>query len=160
LLVLNADKRILMDNDDANGNTVDSEIYMSLEPGIYTVIATELYGDIGKYSIVLDIEKARPCPSSSFDAPGTVAGSLTSDGCRTMDLYAPSDSTIPAATFSMKVAERVWTTVSAKGTAMNPFVEIIQSNGTPVGIDGPVEEKAVLLLPGTYTVNVIGRIRG
>jgi hypothetical protein len=150
LAVLDQNGFALADNDDANRNTVDSEVYMSLAPGRYTVVAAELYGDIGRYTITFDVEKPRTCAAVSLNAPGSAAVALTRDGCRVMDLMSPSDSTAPAAAASVKVTERVWTSVAATATGMTPLLMLTQEDGVRIGIDDFVTQRSALLLPGTY----------
>lgn len=152
-LLVVADGLIIGENDDATAATRDSEIYMSLPPGTYTIWAAENYGGTGRYTIRLDLEKPRPCPAIAVNAPGTVTGTLTKNGCRVLDLSIPSDSVSPAANMTVNVAERVVTTVAATGSGLTPLVDM-WVDGLPIGLDGPVRERSVLLAPGSYQVRV------
>ena len=162
-IVLLLDSRgLLIDiNDDIDRTTSDSRLILSLSPGVYTVLATDYYGESGSYEISVATASLRTCTPARLSAPGTAASAVQTDGCRVMDVISPSSDSSPAAVVELTVKSRSLVNLAATGTGFEPAIQVRNATATTqLAIGEKANELTSLMHPGTYTVLATSRDGG
>lgn len=123
LILLDENKTLIDENDDADNTTLNSNLTLSLPAGTYFALATaSTYSDIfkGAYAMRVLGDKARVCASQNLDTPGLVQSTLTQDDCRLLDYYQFDSDFIPVKLFRIQPGKRGMLTVevSARYSAL------------------------------------------
>lgn len=87
--VCDAQFRCLAQNDDAEGST-GSRLAISLQPGVYFVLATSKTFATGAYSIETRAEPPRSCGTINLAFDLAADGSFAAGACRWLDISSPS----------------------------------------------------------------------
>lgn len=162
VLILLDSRGALIDlNDDVDRSTSDSRLITSLAPGVYTILATDYYGETGPYEVSVTTAALKTCTAVRLEAPGNAAGAVQTGGCRVLDVITPSSDGSAASTIDLTVTKRSIVTLKATGTGFAPKVEVrSRSTGARLAIGELANELTALMYPGTYTVLVTSRDTG
>ncbi len=147
----------LTNNDDAEDGSTDSRILTSLNQGTYYILAGEYSLAAGSYTLTAAFEDPRPCPVTDLTAGGTLAAKLDPNGCRLLDMTAPSEDATPVSVFRVAQQQRKVATFNMVSPDFDAYLGLFDSalriladdddsgGGTDANLD-------VLLDPATYLV--------
>ena len=83
----------LIGSDDNGGGGTNASLLVSLQPGVYILIAEENGPDLGAYTLASIIEDPRSCTPVDIGVSDLKAATLARASCRYLDLVAPSTDT-------------------------------------------------------------------
>lgn len=152
LALLDAQRDFLGGNDDIEDGVTDSELMISLRPGVYTLVALAFEESTGAYEVSLAREPLRECAAERLAVPGAISGSFVAGGCRRLDAAPPSMDPRPAAVFSLPVTARSVVSLDL-AAATQPVLEL-RAGDEVVGFARRGGPTSTLLLPGSYPVVV------
>lgn len=113
LILLNQQSRVLGVNDDRDRTTTDSRIVIHLPAGTYIAGASAFDAtDIGPYTLKLAAADPHPCPAPDLVSGQAQEGTLSTEGCRFLDL-------VPLSTNVTLVTPFRVTTSGRKGLNLN-----------------------------------------
>lgn len=143
-------------NDDRSSETTDSRIYMSLKPGVYFILATQIEVATGAYEFSVASESLRNCNTPELGIPGAASGTLATGGCRFMDVVVPSDLEDPVQPYKLRVPRRSVLTVDTTSVAMDPLLVLLDKENRIVNYDddgagGTDSRLDILLDAGEYS---------
>jgi hypothetical protein len=159
LTLLDSTGESVVDNDDFEETTTDSQLLVSLPPGKYRVLASSYEPATGAYQINLLIEDLRRCTVETQATPGNRNGALTGDDCRFLDFMIPGVDRIPVDVYSVKLDKRSVLTLEVKSAAFDTGIFVVDSkmrvvNGDDDGGGGTNSKLDLMLNPGEYAVVV------
>lgn len=158
VLLLDSRGELVGFNDDSDSTTTDSKLIVSLRPGVYSIFATDFYGDTGAYDINVATSEVRTCTPSKLEAPGTIAAAIQTAGCRVMDVVSPSSDGSPAAVVELGVRSRSVVKLNATSTDFQPAIHLRDSaTGSVLMVGQKPDELQSLMLAGAYTLMVTVR---
>jgi hypothetical protein len=165
LTLVNQDLRLLASNDDFERQTLDSQIRMSLPPGTYRALASEIDIASGAYTLKLDAEAPRVCDVPALSAE-KVTGTLAAGDCRVFDLVDLSTDASSADGYRITVRSSGVYTVDVSSTQLAATLRLYDARGglilTRTATRGTnlAARIEVLLAPGDYMVLVSGAASG
>jgi hypothetical protein len=100
LILTNLNRVPLAENDDLASDVLDSRLTIHLPAGNYWLLATEIGGGRGAFTVETKTEAPRPCdaPTLSFQTPAE--GAMREAGCRVLDAVQLSTDTRVATPYS------------------------------------------------------------
>jgi len=158
LMLVNAKTgAVIIDGSTTNNNSLIAELFISLPPGEYQLLATSSTVSAGAYAMRSGLEPARTCTEERLDLPGSVRGALANSDCRLLD-YIPFNGNFSfIRPYRIEVPNRALVTIDQSSTQFDSYLNLLRENKSFIAEDddggGNGNSRIVLLLnPGVYTI--------
>ena len=154
--LLSTQNTILGSDDNGSGGD-DARLLMSVPPGSYLLRTNSQDGRLGSYNLLVKSEKPRECLAKTIESGATILSSFNSDGCRYLDLFAPSARTSPVERYEFTNPEKGWIELNMTGSKVQPSLMIfdgtgaVQTRQTAIGI-GQRSQIIYSMKPGVYNL--------
>jgi hypothetical protein len=165
LTLVDRNQQILAENDDLDRQTLDSGVRISLPPGTYRALASEIDVVSGNYTLRLDTEAPRVCDTPALSSE-KITGTLAAGDCRVFDIVAPSTDTGSADAYKLTVPASGVYGFDVSSAQFFATLRIYDSRGgvlftrTASRATNLAASFELLLVPGDYTVLISGGISG
>jgi hypothetical protein len=131
-----------------------AQLATSVPPGVYHILANT-WDDGGAYKLVTGFSESRPCKIEDARPGESMPGALMAEGCRVLDLVAPSGDTAYAAGYRLSVPDRRILTADQTSTQVDSTLYLFGPNERLLSLDdngggGKNSRVTTLLGPGAY----------
>ena len=165
LYIANSSRAAIAFNDNIATGVFDSQVTISLDPGLYYIAATAQRAaapGLGDYRLTAQSSELRPCPIRELVLGETAASAIADTDCRVLDFTPLSSNVRSLHRYSLTVAKRAVYTFSMKSTNIDSLLILVDSAGLNVASDdngGGLADAllTVSLNPGSYVLQAGAR---
>lgn len=158
LMLLDAStSKVIIDGADTNDGTPQAQLFISLPPGEYMLLATASSVSGGTYTLRSLTDPARNCNEDTAAVPASVRGSLGSADCRYAD-YVPFTSYFSYShVYKIEIPNKGILTADLISSQFDAYLYILRDNKEVIAEDddtgGNGNSRLIINLnPGTYTL--------
>ncbi|MDP2997464.1 MAG: hypothetical protein Q8N47_08250 [Bryobacterales bacterium] len=131
-----------------------AQLATSLPPGVYHILVNT-WDDAGAYKLMSNFSELRPCKIDDARPDEPMQGALMAQGCRILDLVAPSGDPAYAAGYRLPISDRRILTADQTSTQVDSALYLFGPNEMLLSFDdngggGKNSRVTTLLGPGTY----------
>ncbi len=147
----------MLGSDDNGFGGADARLLMSVPAGAYLVRTNSQDGKLGSYNLLVKAEQPRQCLAKSLESGITINAVFNPDGCRYLDLFAPSARTSPMARYEFTNPEKGWIELNMVGSQVQSSLIIfdgagaVQTRQSALGI-GQASQIIYSMRPGVFNL--------
>ena len=117
-----------IESDDDGGEGTDSRALSSLNPGVYTVLASTANYGSGAYSLAASSSPLRPCGSKELNPGDEDWSTVGLNSCRVLDVVIPSSDLTNVESYKIPLVQRTALSLSMLSFETTPTVELYDAN--------------------------------
>ena len=147
----------MLGSDDKGSGGAGARLLMSVPAGAYLVRANSQDGKLGSYNLLVKSEQPRQCAAKPLESGVTINAVFNPDGCRYLDLFAPSARTSPVERYEFTNPEKGWIELNMSGSKVQPNLMIfdgtgaVQTRQSALGI-GQASQIIYSMKPGVFNL--------
>lgn len=122
-------QNMMLGSDDNSTGGADARLLMSVPAGGYLIRANSQDGKLGGYNLLVKSEQPRQCPAKPLESDTTINSKFNPEGCRYLDLFAPSSRTSPVERYEFANPEKGWIELNMTGSKVQPSLMILDGTG-------------------------------